>query len=248
MTNSVVPLLATCCSLLFSGPLACGMDLGAAVPLSTHRHAVGKCAQGPLVRGMARHDLIMTSAGDSVSNPNRTPQEIGGCFHRRIRAHGTPATGRITPSESQGHPSLRSVLLRILPMGGCRRASLVAAQKRPATTILARHHRMDWSNPSTSRRWFRQTAACQEVGFDGVFYDNLRLEKTTLARGDEGGARGGGRPVPDLANCGYDVGNYDWLAPWLNGIMYESGWSHRRTEWTTAFARCSRLRRCSDAA
>ena len=34
-----------------------------------------------------------------------------------------------------------------------------------------------------------------------------------------------------LANYGYAIDEYDFAAPYLNGIMYESGFSHGRTEW-----------------
>ena len=34
-----------------------------------------------------------------------------------------------------------------------------------------------------------------------------------------------------LVNWGYSVGKHDFAAPFLNGFMYESGWSHQRTEW-----------------
>ena len=39
-----------------------------------------------------------------------------------------------------------------------------------------------------------------------------------------------------LANAGYAVGKHDFAAPLLNGFMYESGWSHGRTEWDVAIA------------
>jgi hypothetical protein len=73
--------------------------------------------------------------------------------------------------------------------------------------------------------------ATRLVGFDGVFYDNLRLEKEPWLQVLKAVRAEVGDQFLILANVGYDVGNYDWLAPWLNGIMYESGWSHRRTEW-----------------
>ena len=40
-----------------------------------------------------------------------------------------------------------------------------------------------------------------------------------------------------LANSGYAVGRHDFAAPYLNGIMYESGWSHERTEWDDCIAK-----------
>ncbi len=92
-------------------------------------------------------------------------------------------------------------------------------------------HRMDWNNPDYRRHIVKQTTALKEIGIDGVFYDNLRnepepwiafLTEVRQAVGDE---------FLILANVGYAVGEYDFAAPFLNGIMYESGWSHNRTEW-----------------
>lgn len=92
-------------------------------------------------------------------------------------------------------------------------------------------HLMDWSNPDYRRHVVKQTAALKAAGVDGVFYDNLRnepvpwvafLKEVRSAVGDE---------FLILANAGYAVGAYDFAAPYLNGIMYESGWSHKRTEW-----------------
>jgi len=40
-----------------------------------------------------------------------------------------------------------------------------------------------------------------------------------------------------LANAGYAVGRHDFAAPYLNGMMYESGWSHERTEWEECTAK-----------
>jgi hypothetical protein len=40
-----------------------------------------------------------------------------------------------------------------------------------------------------------------------------------------------------LANAGYAVGEYDFAAPYLNGMMYESGWSHNRTQWDDCIAK-----------
>lgn len=98
-------------------------------------------------------------------------------------------------------------------------------------------HRMDWSNAEYRRHVVKLTAALQQVGFDGVFYDNLRdepqpwvafLKEVRQATGDD---------FLILANAGYAVGRYDFAAPYLNGMMYESGWSHARTEWDDCIAK-----------
>ncbi len=92
-------------------------------------------------------------------------------------------------------------------------------------------HRMDWYNTEYRTHVLRQTLALQEVGVDGAYYDNLRDEpEPWVALLKE--VR---RQTPDnfliLANYGYAIDDYDFAAPYLNGIMYESGFSHRRTEW-----------------
>ena len=92
-------------------------------------------------------------------------------------------------------------------------------------------HRMNWNNVDYRKHVVKQTVALKEVGVDGVFYDNLRnepgawvslLKEVRAAVGDD---------FLILANAGYAVGTYDFAAPYLNGMMYESGWSHKRTEW-----------------
>lgn len=92
-------------------------------------------------------------------------------------------------------------------------------------------YRMDWNNEDYLDHAVKQTIVLKEVGVDGVFYDNIRnepkpwitfLSKVRDAVGDD---------FLILANCGYDVGSYDFASPFLNGMMYESGWSHNRTEW-----------------
>ncbi len=92
-------------------------------------------------------------------------------------------------------------------------------------------HRMDWNNAQYQAKIIDQTVALIETGVDGVFYDNLRnepnawvafLSKLRLAVGED---------FLILVNAGYDVGTYNFAYPYINGIMYESGWSHNRTEW-----------------
>ncbi|MFB3784981.1 MAG: putative glycoside hydrolase [bacterium] len=92
-------------------------------------------------------------------------------------------------------------------------------------------HRMNWYDPEYRRHVVQVTLSMKQSGVDGVFYDNLRDEpepwvelfkEVRAAVGDE---------FLILANAGYAVGDYDFAAPYLNGMMYESGWSHNRTEW-----------------
>ncbi len=92
-------------------------------------------------------------------------------------------------------------------------------------------HRMDYFNPEFQDHVIKMTLSLKETGVDGVFYDNIRedpeawvpfLSKLRDAVGDD---------FLIFANAGYDVGSYDFAAPFMNGMMYESGWSHGRTEW-----------------
>jgi hypothetical protein len=98
-------------------------------------------------------------------------------------------------------------------------------------------HRMDWSNPEFRRHVVRQTAALMESGIDGVFYDNLRKEPEPWIAFMQEVRQAVGDDFLILANAGYDVGSYDFIAPYLNGMMYESGWSHQRTEWDDTIRR-----------
>ena len=97
-------------------------------------------------------------------------------------------------------------------------------------------HRMDWYQPEYRAHVVKQTAAMMATGVDGVFYDNLRQERDPWIAFLTAVRQAIGDQALILANAGYDVGNYDWVAPYLNGIMYESGWSHGRTEWDECIA------------
>jgi hypothetical protein len=90
---------------------------------------------------------------------------------------------------------------------------------------------MDWYNADYRAKVIKQTVALKAVGVDGVFYDNLRndpdpwvafLTDLRKAVGDE---------FLIFINAGYDVGTYNFAYPFINGVMYESGWSHDRTDW-----------------
>ncbi len=92
-------------------------------------------------------------------------------------------------------------------------------------------HRMDWYNPEYRGRVAGWTASLQSSGVDGVFYDNLREEPGPWVDLLKEVRRRVGDRFLILANAGYAVGKHDFAAPFLNGFMYESGWSHGRTEW-----------------
>jgi putative glycosyl hydrolase-like family 15 (GHL15) protein len=98
-------------------------------------------------------------------------------------------------------------------------------------------YRMDWSNPEYRHHVVKLTKALEEIGFDGVFYDNLRDEPEPWVAFLKEVRHVVGDGFLILANAGYAVGRHDFAAPYLNGMMYESGWSHERTEWADCIAK-----------
>ena len=92
-------------------------------------------------------------------------------------------------------------------------------------------HRMDWYNEDYRQHVVRQTIALKKVGVDGVFYDNIRNEPQPWVAFLKAVRKVVGDDFLILANAGYAIGKYDFAAPYLNGMMYESGWSHNRTKW-----------------
>ncbi len=98
-------------------------------------------------------------------------------------------------------------------------------------------HRMDWYNEEYRRHVVRQTVSLKETGVDGVFYDNVRNEPQAWVPLLKAVREAVGDDFLILANAGYAVGEYDFAAPYLNGMMYESGWSHNRTQWDDCIAK-----------
>jgi len=92
-------------------------------------------------------------------------------------------------------------------------------------------HRMDWYNPEYRRHVVNWTIAVKQTGVDGIFYDNIRNEPEPWVTFLTEVRKTVGDDFLIFANAGYNVGGYDFAAPFLNGIMYESGWSHNRTKW-----------------
>lgn len=92
-------------------------------------------------------------------------------------------------------------------------------------------HRMDWYNPDYRKKVIKQTLALKQAGVDGVFYDNLRNEPEPWVAFLSDLRKAIGDDFLILINAGYDVGTYNFAYPYINGIMYESGWSHSRTNW-----------------
>lgn len=94
-------------------------------------------------------------------------------------------------------------------------------------------YRMDWYRPDYQQTVIAKTVALYKTDLvDGVFYDNLREEREPWLAVIKGVREVVGDRFLIQANAGYDIGSYDWLAPYMNGIMYESGWSHEaRARW-----------------
>lgn len=180
---------------------------------------------------MARHDLVMTGVGGFGLKYDREPTGLAEGF----------------TSDSAARARQRIAEIRTLNPDAPILAELYFYEYRE--TWLSEDHlwwlrkdgqrqqfwpgtyRMDWRNTEYRSHVVRLTAALEQIGFDGVFYDNVRdepepwvafLKEVRAAVGDD---------FLILANAGYAVGRHDFAAPYLNGMMYESGWSHERTEW-----------------
>lgn len=183
------------------------------------------------VEGIARHDLIMLGHGSLNLKFNREPEGLADGF--------TPES--ITAAQ-QKVAELRRLNPDAVILGDILfyeyhdswlpedhpwwlRKNGERQQFWPGT------HRMNWYDPEYRHHVVQVSLSMKQTGVDGVFYDNLRDEpepwvaffkEVRAAVGDE---------FLILANAGYAVGDYDFAAPYLNGMMYESGWSHNRTEW-----------------
>ena len=94
-------------------------------------------------------------------------------------------------------------------------------------------YRANWNLPDYQETVIARAVALWKTGVaDGVFFDNWRDEKEPWLNVIKGIRKATGGDFLIFINVGYDIGTADWLAPYLNGIMYESGWSHpQRAEW-----------------
>ncbi len=183
------------------------------------------------IESMARHDLIMAGHGSLGLKPNREPIGLSNGF---------------TPE------SIEDAKKRIVEIRKINPDALIIADllfyEYPDDWLPENHpwwlrkdgerqqfwpgtHRMDWNNEEYRRKVIQQTLALKQTGANGVFYDNLRnepepwvafLSELREAIGDE---------FLIFINAGYDVGTYNFAYPYINGVMYESGWSHDRTDW-----------------
>jgi hypothetical protein len=94
-------------------------------------------------------------------------------------------------------------------------------------------YRADWNRPDYQEAVIKRAVALWQTGLaDGVFFDNWRDERKPWLKIIQGIRKEVGEDFLIYVNVGYDIGTVDWLAPYLNGVMYESGWSHpQRSEW-----------------
>lgn len=192
------------------------------------------------IASYARHDLIMIGAGGLRLKPNGKPPGLADGFtpeslkvaqervaEIRRRNPDTVILADLLFYEYPDHwlPADHPWWLRV---DGRRQ------QFWPGT------HRMNWNLPDYRHHVVEQTVALKQLGVDGVFYDNVRDDpKPWTAFLQEVRRRVGNRFLI-LANAGYAVGRYDFAAPYLNGIMYESGWSHNRTDWDDCIEKMQR--------
>ncbi len=186
-------------------------------------------AQG--VESMARHDLIMSGQGSLGLKPDNEPIGIATGFTTEsieIAKKRVEQIRQINPDAviiadllfyeypdewlPEDHPWW-------LRKNGERQ------QFWPGT------HRMDWYNADYRAKVIKQTMSLKAIGVDGVFYDNLRNEPDPWVAFLTDLRKAVGNEFLILINAGYDVGTYNFAYPFINGVMYESGWSHDRTDW-----------------
>ena len=187
--------------------------------------------------GMARHDLIMAGVGRFGLRYDREPTGLaeGFTFDSIARAQQRLAELRTLNPDAPILVELyfyeyRETWLPEDHPWWLRRDGQ-RQQFWPGT------YRMDWNNAEYRSHVAKLTAALQQIGFDGVFYDNLRDEPEPWVAFLKEVRQAVGDDFLLLANAGYAVGKHDFAALYLNGMMYESGWSHGRTEWDDCIAK-----------
>jgi len=183
--------------------------------------------------GMAKHDLIMSSVGAFGLEWDREPEVLATEFTPESVAEARRRTAelrRLNPRALLiGDLSFYEWDERMLPEDHpwWLRVNGQREQFWPGT------YRADWYRKDYQEAMIARARALYRTGLvDGVFYDNLRDEPEPWLNI----IRALRREVDDrflvLVNAGYDIGTFDWLAPYLNGVQYESGWSHpQRAEW-----------------
>ncbi len=183
------------------------------------------------LESMARHDLIMSGQGALGLVPDRDPAGIATGFTGESIEIARERVKQIRQINSDA-VIIADMLFYEYPDAWLPedhswwlRKNGERQQFWPGT------HRMDWYNPQYRQKVIYQTLALKEAGVDGVFYDNLRNEPEPWVAFLSDLRKEIGNDFLILINAGYDVGSYNFAYPYINGIMYESGWSHNRTEW-----------------
>jgi len=230
----------TCLSWLLLASCLCGAAQPAEMPYPRIAMLWASIRGDRSVESMARHDLIMTGVGGFGLRYDRRPTGLAEGFtadsveRARQRLAELRALKPNAPilAELYFYEYGESWLPEDHPWWLRREGK--RQQFWPGT------YRMDWHNPEFRRHVVTLTAALKEVGLDGVFYDNLRDEPEPWVAFLKEVREAVGDDFLLLANSGYAVGKHDFAAPYLNGIMYESGWSHGRTEWDDCIAKMRR--------
>ena len=88
--------------------------------------------------------------------------------------------------------------------------------------------KIDWKNKQYQNHVMKRISSLKESGVDGVFLDNIRNEEKILEPFFKKLRNKLGNGFLILINAGYSVGDLDFLAPYVNGFLYESGWSHKK--------------------
>jgi hypothetical protein len=179
----------------------------------------------------ARHDLVMVSAGQLGLEPDSEPRALADGF--------TPASIENTRSRIARLREINPKIVVLCDLSFFELEEDALPEDHPwwlrvdgkREQFWPGTYRLDWHNKDYQRHILRKAVAVRDLGVDGVFYDNLRDEPEALIPILEGIRKAVGDDFLIMANVGYAIDEYDWAAAYLNGMMYESGWSHRRTEW-----------------
>jgi hypothetical protein len=179
----------------------------------------------------ARHDMVMVSAGQLGLEPDGEPRALAEGF--------TPASIESTGSRIARLREINPQIVVLCDLSFFELEEEALPEDHPwwlrvdgkREQFWPGTYRLDWYNKDYQRHIRQKAMAVRDLGVDGVFYDNLRDEPEALIPILEAIRKAVGNDFLIMANAGYAIDEYDWAAPYLNGMMYESGWSHGRTEW-----------------
>jgi len=192
----------------------------------------------PAVRGepdpeaWRRHDLVVVGPDALGLAPDREPAGLAEGF--------TPASLRLAQQRAGGthlrHPE--AVLLCEVSFYEYRDDRLPEEHpwwlREEGERVPSRpgYYRLNWEDPEYRSHVARLTVALTDTGIDGVFYDHLRPEARAPWTAFLKEVRlGVGSSFLLLASLGDEVSGCEYLLPLLNGVVYEAGWCHDRTDW-----------------